>query len=414
MTLFKRVFLSFLICSQAYSFSKFSLDLGLDSRYFPSTETSVVEDRNITFNTNVSLKLKVQYLKILLEFYAQADPVDTNRTFAIPKDMWIAIDTGTHILKAGFQVINWSATEAFHPVDVLNSRFFDSNLQKPSKIGEPIVSYKYLFGDSSIQFMYLPYFTDPILATEGSAFGPGYDFDEIQIYETGTTFEDDNFIHQMAIQLSTSIGGTDLAFSYINHVDRDIPAFVFTGTKFIDNTTVPIFDAIFFHKQQFGLTSQSIIGDWIFKTEMAFVDWKQSNFDNALFTREDYFATALGLETTTAMGDGGEVTFIFEYQSLNGMDDILATNVFFQNDLLVGLRFSFNDLNSKELFLSAITDIEYGEQFFVNMNYSQRFFESWRIEMGLHYVEAEQVDNYAGLNFIDSSDHAYLNLKTYF
>ncbi len=414
MTLFK-VFFALIASTNLFAYQDFSLDLGLDTRAFSKVDKNYQEDYNFTFNSLLSYKFKNDSLKILLESYVQADPVDTDRTFLIPKDFWIAHDDGTNIFKAGFQIINLSATEAFHPVDVINSRFLDSNLQKPSKIGEPMVSYKRLFGESSsFKIMYMPYFVEPFLATENSAYGPGVDFDEIEVFDTPSTFEGTNQLHQGALQFNTNVNGTDLSLTYINHIDRDLPSFIPRGSKTVDGETVAIVDALYFRKQQIGLTTQSVIFDWLLKTEMAFVDWEQSLSTISILSRDDYAPVAISLETTQSLSSGSEITYIIENQYVFGLDDAVKTYIFFQNDLLLGLRYAFNDVSGKEIFLSVINDLEYGKQFFFNLNYSQRISNSWKFETGLHFVDALRSNNYIGLDFIDSSDHVYFNLKKYF
>ena len=42
--------------------------------------------------------------------------------------------------RLAIQILNWTATEGFHPCDIINSRNLDSDIENTEKIGEPMFS----------------------------------------------------------------------------------------------------------------------------------------------------------------------------------------------------------------------------------------------------------------------------------
>ena len=65
------------------------------------------------------------------------------RTILVVEEAWVEWKAKPFRVRAGFDLLNWTATEAFHPSDILNSRNLDSSIQNYDKLGEPMVSLSY-------------------------------------------------------------------------------------------------------------------------------------------------------------------------------------------------------------------------------------------------------------------------------
>ena len=65
-------------------------------------------------------------------------------------------------------MVNWTATEAFHPADVINSRYLDSNVENFEKLGEAMVSFKWDVGDGNLTGYFIPFVMDPIMPSRRS------------------------------------------------------------------------------------------------------------------------------------------------------------------------------------------------------------------------------------------------------
>ena len=82
------------------------------------------------------------------------------------EDAWLQYSKGSWVVKAGSQLINWSALTVFHPADVLNTRIYDGDFTYPSKWGQPMVSLSRRFSDASLTAFYIPTFIEPTYADE--------------------------------------------------------------------------------------------------------------------------------------------------------------------------------------------------------------------------------------------------------
>ena len=76
---------------------------------------------------------------------------------------------------AGYKVFNWSATEAFHPVDTINSRNNDGDLESLEKKGELTLEFEAaILEDGLLNFYYWPRFEDPEFPGKNSRVGTGF------------------------------------------------------------------------------------------------------------------------------------------------------------------------------------------------------------------------------------------------
>src|SRR5207302_1798677 len=92
-----------------------------------------------------------------LRGYGRADNYDAKRNIAAPEEAFVQWRTGDWRVRAGADIVNWSATEAFHPADTINSRNFDSDIESFDKIGEPMLSVQWAPSeDTTLQVFYLP------------------------------------------------------------------------------------------------------------------------------------------------------------------------------------------------------------------------------------------------------------------
>ena len=78
-----------------------------------------------------------------LRLYGRLDREDLERTILVVEEAWVEWKAKPFRVRAGFDLLNWTATEAFHPSDILNSRNLDSSIQNYDKLGEPMVSLSY-------------------------------------------------------------------------------------------------------------------------------------------------------------------------------------------------------------------------------------------------------------------------------
>ena len=103
-----------------------------------------------------------------LRLYGRLDREDLERTILVVEEAWVEWKAKPFRVRAGFDLLNWTATEAFHPSDILNSRNLDSSIQNYDKLGEPMVSLSYKGAIGVLTAYFLPSVINPILPSPNS------------------------------------------------------------------------------------------------------------------------------------------------------------------------------------------------------------------------------------------------------
>ncbi len=402
--------LFFFLCFNASTAVQFDLESTFSQRVFKDDNNPITKSYNPAIGLKFSVKAKSadDNFKTKVVIDSLYDFSDEDRFYAYPEEAWVGFDSGSDIIKVGFQHFNWSSTEAFRPSDVVNSRNLDSQVKNASKIGEPMISYKKIFGDSSITTFLAPYFIKPLYpGIENSFATPFGPVDSYLVLQDNLTTDKDPFNIQGGAIFNFSILKSDIAIHYINHIDRDsfFPIF--------NPLVSPNITPIFYRSQQAGFTSQNAIAGMILKTE--FVTRFFSN-NVKTFTQnrlKNFSIGTIGLERNFSLGQG-ELTFLTEYIKTFSQNSFQKNSEVFDNDLLVGFRHSFNNINGSEINFSLISDLKQFEQHIFNLSYSQRFKNNWKAEIGINYVESKVSPNYTGAEIIDNADYGYLNIKRFF
>jgi hypothetical protein len=411
MKLFKFLLLIPLIC---FSKTKTIGEFSFETRFFDGDSlTKNANSSNQLLRTKFFHRYKNDSLKFYAEILGISDLKDENRNYVRPLELWTGYDDGSNIIKLGYQIFNWSATEAFHPADIINSQDFDSNFKQISKFGELALSYKKIWSQSSFEVFYLPQFEKPNFAQSTSAFGVGIDFTEPQVIKKFNQLDvetyDDFWIPQGGLRFSTNLFDSDLSLFYVNHIDRTQNLLLLNS---LTNAT-----PYYYRTENMGFTSQTAFASWVVKTEFVFKNVDSVSKTNPLLTNstyEDHSILAIGLEKTQDIQNGASLVYLLEWQRFIGIDDKNLNYILFQNDFLVGARYAFNDAQSRELLYTIIIDANEYEQFLHNFSYRQRLGDSWIVDVGVHFVDAKSSDSYIGLNAVEESDHSFVNLTKYF
>jgi len=401
--------LIFFLSFNLFSAPQFDLESTFSQRAFQDDDNPITN----TFNSAIGMKFGVKAksdednfrVKIIID--SLYDFSDKDRFYIYPEEAWVGYDDGSNIIKVGFQHFNWSSTEAFRPSDVVNSRNLDSQVKNASKIGEPMISYKRILGESSITGFISPYFIKPLYpGVENSFATPPIPIESYLVNTEGLKTDKEPFNIQGGAIFNFSLSKSDIAIHYINHIDRD--AFIP-----LINPLVPNITPIFYRNQQVGITSQSAVLGLILKTEFVARFFSEDVVTLSHNSIQDFQIATIGIERNFSLGKG-EFTFLTEYIRTFSQNISQQNAEVFDNDLLIGFRHSFNNINGSELNLSLISDMKDLKQHILNFSYAQRIKNNWKVELGLNYVESEVLDSYIGVDILDSADYVYLDIKRFF
>ena len=402
----------------------------LEGRIFDPDANAVTVDQGLGLLGRVELSHRYGRFREKARVFGRLDGRDSNRTVFIAEELWAEVRFGDLRLRIGADVLNWTATEAFHPADIINARNLDSDSENYEKLGEPMVRLSYRLGNGSISAFFFPYYTRTIFPAQSSRLSfvpPNIEVGPFIRMRANGDLTDSNFGPQGALRITQSFRGIDLSLHVVHHMDRLQPEILF-------DPSINLPRALFRTVTQVGGTYQHVLGSFIAKVEAAFRMFAVPEGEVSPLgpvQDRDHLQVAIGLEYGFLV-DGVELTIIGEAQSIFLGDEIKAfvkgddadTEAFntlrrnlgvFQRDALVGLRVSFNDVNSSELRGTTIVDLDDPEQVLVNLSYSQRIGGAWSVSAGLRLVFGPALSSASeGFAIPTASDHVRLFVTRYF
>ena len=130
--------------------------VGVSTRAFYPDDNPETEDLGLALESELEYKGKSGGWRTHVSGFGRVGVLDNSRSIAFLKDAWVGYRTDAVEVRIGAQVLNWTATEAFHPSDVINSRNLDSNLENSEKIGEPMARIRFRMGQGDSRFSQCP------------------------------------------------------------------------------------------------------------------------------------------------------------------------------------------------------------------------------------------------------------------
>lgn len=394
----------------------------VESRIFTDDDNDTTIDDGLGLFTRLEASYKKKRWRAKIRFFARTDRQDTSRDLSALEEAWLGYKKGPWQFRAGYQMLNWTATEAFHPADVINSRNLDSNIENPEKLGEAMVSLRYRIRDGGLTLYYMPLMEEPELPGSSSRLGflpAGFDYIDPLWLSEEDELEDDTQVNQFGFRFTQMVGDGEIGIHYLDHIDRSqplaIPLFTTEGNALVQ--------PIYFRVQDYGLTYTHVLGGLLLKIEAGHRDFIDADpiilgqASNGLFTSHtDHTQGALGFEYALAYANGQETSWLLEYQNYFGVNEMERAQLgIFQRDALIGFRHTFNDAMAREILFTAITDLERSHEYLLNFSYSQRLSDTWTIKTGFRYVDAPIKESQAvGLELLDESNQAFLNISRHF
>jgi hypothetical protein len=391
----------------------------IESRVFRSDNASETIDANLGFFGRFDARFRQNGWAAALRVVGRLDFVDEDRSVVFDEEAWIGRRQGNFDLRVGSRMLNWSATEAFHPADIMNSRNLDSDIERPEKLGEPMVSLTYRFPRGTFAVFLMPYRRSPLFPSPASRMNPappGWGFENPVWVESDGTASRSSWSRQGGLRVTKNLGPADLALHVVSHHDRFQPLLVARPDR---ETLIPIYLPVV----DTGATYLHVIDAWVVKAE-----FNHRNFDNPDLPfevatghqvdvrRPDHSQLALGFEWGWTLAGGADATVFAEAQAILGVDrETRAQLSIFQRDVLIGYRHSFNDAQGREFYASLIFEVERSRELLLNLRYRQRLSNTWAIEAGLRIFDAPQKNVFPqGLELYENSSHFLINLSRFF
>jgi hypothetical protein len=427
-------------------------EVAFETRVFDNDNNKETNDFGLAVFSRVEARYDDSFNSHVFRAMARYDRQDNGRNFMTIEDAYLSTrygDRGQVRLLAGYKIFNWTATEAFHPADQINSRNLDGEFENLEKIGELTVELEVPFWLGTMNFYFFPRFEEPKLPSPNSRLGGIGVAVERPAYIRGSQVkEGEVWTPQFGLSTLQSFSFGDVSLHAIRHINRSYPLGgsarygnqdVTIDTGFGD-IVVPVFGPpdsrltpYFLETTQIGGTAE-LMFPVITKIEWAyrFINQKHPILDlsqapdqlidgfseDALTTQKDHAEVAIGFEYAYDHESGAESMLLLEATSFFGLKkEERRRRSLFHRHAFVGWRFSLNDILGKEFLLSSIIDIEDPQQRMYNASYSQRLTDAWRIRSAIRVFEApkpERPRDASGFQFLRRSDSFTLSLTRYF
>lgn len=373
--------------------AEWSGQAALEYRHFSNAP---LDPRQHEDNSSVVLQPEYHYSwdndRQLFSFipYYRYDENDPERSHGDIRELaWIKAAESWE-LRLGIRKVFWGVTESVHLVDIINQTDLVENADGEDKLGQPMLNLALIGDYGTVDLFILPWFRERTFAgVDGRLRAILVNPNQAAQYESD---KQDKHI-DYALRWSRSIDIWDLGISYFTGTSRD-PGFVGFGNP--DGLT-PYYSQI----RQAGLDIQATIEGWLLKLETI----KRSG------TNIDYLAAAGGLEYTFygIASSTIDMGLVLEYM----YDDRLKTQASpFDDDILLGLRFTFNDTQSTDALIGMIQDRELDTTVY-SIEASRRLGDRWKLNLETrYYAKTDSSDTI--LHTLRKDDYLQMELAFYF
>ena len=354
-------------------------------------------------NYTASAELELGYVKDDLEFKtklsAQQDYYDlkgthqqTKRSFLRLDELYLQYEMENDQIKIGKDIKFWGAlevrniTDGFNPTDLRADPFYVDKLgvwnasfthyTESGGISFIVKAYEQSRDMSAFPYVYY-YFPETIHTNFGSA--PLHYKNDL-ITQSGKT--------RPTFYLKYS-GSTDtkypLDFAIILQNGYDSQRYYSTNFSPLTGDFQAKENAYIVNKL---MTYDTLVVDsTLYKLEAVYADVEDSNVNNV----SDYIHLGLGVEhTLTQVYKEADLGLIAEYYYYDTLEKGKKTDLelfeLFQNDLFLGLRYSFNEGNDASIITGAILDLDYNEQVYY-FEYESRIAEIIKLNFDYRYIK---------------------------
>jgi hypothetical protein len=291
--------------------------------------------------------------------FGRIDGQDSERThFDLREAYWRFVADDWELL-AGIDKVFWGVTESRHLVDVINQTDLVEDIDEEDKLGQPMINVAFQRDWGRIDAFLLAGFRDRTFPGEDGRLRTPVPVDtDSARYESGAG----NDRIDAALRYSHYFGDFDLGLSWFHGTGRE-PRLLpdLRGTAL-----VPHYDVI----NQGGVDLQFTREAWLWKLE-GMVREGQG---------ETFAASVAGFEYTFYQIAGGaaDLGLLAEYL-YDGRDETAPATIY-QDDVFLGIRLAFNDVQDTQALVGAIVDRDNGSVA-VNLEAERRLGDRLKLEL---------------------------------
>lgn len=288
------------------------------------------------------------------------DPTDTERRHGDIRELeWIKVGE-FYELRIGVRRVFWGVTEAQRLVDIVNQSDQVEDISGDVKLGQPMLNFAWINGFGSLDLYLMPYFRERTFPDVHGR--PRFRFvvdNDYAVYEANNGERHVDF----AARLASSDQGVDLGLTYFygtSRAPRFIPRQIAPGNCLVTPTAcviAPHYDLI----HQFGVDMTYATGAWLWKFE-GIARHQQERWFRSIDTGFEYTFTGVG-GGATDLGVLAEYLWDSRGEAASELDltppiTSTAPPYAFQNDVFLGARVAFNDIQSTQILAGITMDLD--------------------------------------------------------
>ena len=324
--------------------------------------------------------------------FVRYDQGDDERTHADIRELAWGYVARDYEWTVGISKVFWGVTEAQHLVDIINQTDLVEEPDGEEKLGQPMINLSLIRDWGTVGVFVLPGFRERTFAGVN-----GRPRIIPRVEKNLTSYESsrgDEHV-DVAVRWSHAIGDMDIGLSWFHGTSRD-PLLFPSTTDSGEIVLAPFYQII----DQAGLDVQLTKGNWLWKLEAINRD---GNYDKFRAATAGFEYTFYGIFETIA-----DVGLVMEY--LYDSRGVLATTPF-EDDLLTGLRFTFNDAQSTDALLGAIKDKD-DDSYLITLEANRRLGDNWKMSLQASKFIVDGLDQ--SLQSFAEDDYLQLELAYYF
>ena len=360
------------IAKAEITYSELNGEISLESRYFFKDPIN-----NIQQNKNLSLVAKPEvYLEnnsgtsLTITPFFRFDESDSHRTHWDLREAYAMLygdlESSQWEIRIGFDKVFWGVTESFHLIDIINQSDVVEDPSLEEKLGQPMIHGTWVSNLGNFEAFLLPYFRERTFLGQRSRLRNNLVVDSQQTnYESASGR---NHL-DLAMRYSNTFELFDIGLSMFDGTNRS-PTLSFGLDRGGSLVLIPTYAQI----RQYSTDTQVTLESWLLKFEGY---WRNGEKNRELI-EQDYAAFISGFEYTqyAPFNSKAELAFIGEFLwDSRGKNSLSA----FENDFFSALRIAINDVNSTEILIGYMQDLDESSRSFA-FELGRRINDQWFIE----------------------------------
>lgn len=346
----------------AHSGIEFSGMIGFESRWFADSGQFSGQLDGLQNSAMLEPEWLLEKNRYQLAFipFVRIDGRDNKRTHAdIREAYWLYYQNDWELL-IGINREFWGVTEARHLVNIVNQIDQAEDIDEEDYLGQPMINLALQKDYGRFSFYLLPLFRERTFAGRPGRLRASLVVDEDRAeYQSGARA----WHTDIAFRYAHFIGQWDIGASYFYGTGRE-PVLLPNANR---SVLIPRYDLI----HQWGIDIQHTHEAWLWKFEGIIRKGQGSTFA----------ATVAGFEYTWFQFHqaDGDLGFLLEHL-YDGRNQQNAPASVLENDLFVGMRYTFNDMQDTALLAGSLIDLE-DESYSLRLEAERRISASMKMQL---------------------------------